>query len=138
MANKKNGRLGKGPKGSAPKSQKGTKGIAGARSAGNAAKRPAGSATAKPTAPMANKPVRTAASMSPVASAPKRDSLRAATALPTSSLRWTCPPLSPSGHPPTAAFLLGQDRPMQALRTGLSIHARGYNLFVSGLLGSGW
>ncbi len=52
-------------------------------------------------------------------------------------LRWTCPPLKPSGKPPTAAFLLGQDRAMAALRTGLSIHAPGYNLFVSGLMGSG-
>lgn len=52
-------------------------------------------------------------------------------------LRWTCPPLKPSGKPPTAAFLLGQERPMAALRTGLSIHAQGYNLFVSGLMGSG-
>ncbi|HEX6813846.1 MAG TPA: AAA family ATPase [Planctomycetota bacterium] len=52
-------------------------------------------------------------------------------------LRWTCPPIKPSGTPPTAAFLLGQERPMAALRTGLSIHAQGYNLFVSGLMGSG-
>ena len=52
-------------------------------------------------------------------------------------LRWTCKPIPPSGTPPTAAFLLDQDRPMQALRTGLAIHAPGYNLFVSGLLGSG-
>jgi predicted ATP-dependent protease len=57
--------------------------------------------------------------------------------LPAAALRWTCPPIPPSGQPPTAAFLLGQDRPIQALRTGLSIHARGYNLFVSGLIGSG-
>jgi predicted ATP-dependent protease len=52
-------------------------------------------------------------------------------------LRWNCPPLRPSGTAPTAEFLLGQDRPMAALRTGLSIHAPGYNLFVSGLIGSG-
>lgn len=52
-------------------------------------------------------------------------------------LRWNCPPLQPSGKPPTAAFLLGQARPMAALRTGLAIHAAGYNLFVSGLMGSG-
>lgn len=52
-------------------------------------------------------------------------------------LRWNCPPLRPSGKAPTAEFLLGQDRPMAALRTGLSIHAAGYNLFVSGLIGSG-
>ncbi|MBX3463062.1 MAG: AAA family ATPase [Planctomycetes bacterium] len=58
-------------------------------------------------------------------------------ALPASALRWTCPPLRPSGRPPKAAFLLGQERPMAALRTGLSMHAPGYNLFVSGLVGSG-
>lgn len=52
-------------------------------------------------------------------------------------LRWNCAPIKPSGKPPTAAFLLGQERPMAALRTGLSIHAQGYNLFVSGLIGSG-
>jgi predicted ATP-dependent protease len=52
-------------------------------------------------------------------------------------LRWNCPPLAPSKKPPTAAFLLGQERPMQALRTGLSIHAQGYHIFVSGLIGSG-
>ena len=52
-------------------------------------------------------------------------------------LRWTCPPLKPSGKPPTATFLIGQERPMSALRTGLSSHAQGYNLFVSGLIGSG-
>jgi predicted ATP-dependent protease len=57
--------------------------------------------------------------------------------VPASALRWTCPPIRPSGKPPTAAFLLGQERPMAALRTGLGIHAPGYNLFVSGLMGSG-
>jgi ATP-dependent Lon protease len=57
--------------------------------------------------------------------------------VPPAELRWTCPPIKPSGKPPTAAFLLGQARPMAAIRTGLSIHAQGYNLFVSGLLGSG-
>ncbi|MBL9079394.1 MAG: AAA family ATPase [Planctomycetes bacterium] len=58
-------------------------------------------------------------------------------ALAADQLRWTCAPIQPSGKPPTAAFLLGQERPMAALRTGLSIHAQGYNLFVSGLIGSG-
>ena len=53
------------------------------------------------------------------------------------ALRWTCPPLRPSGRPPTVAFLLDQERPMAALRTGLSIQAQGFNLFVSGLIGSG-
>jgi lon-related putative ATP-dependent protease len=58
-------------------------------------------------------------------------------ALRAAELRWTCPPIRTSGKPPKAAFLLGQARPMAALRTGLSIHAQGYNLFVSGLIGSG-
>jgi ATP-dependent Lon protease len=57
--------------------------------------------------------------------------------VPPGELRWTCPPLKASGKPPTAAFLLGQARPMAAIATGLSIHAPGYNLFVSGLMGSG-
>lgn len=52
-------------------------------------------------------------------------------------LRWTCPPVQHSGRLPSAAFLLDQDRPMRALRTGLSIHAPGYHLVVSGLIGSG-
>jgi predicted ATP-dependent protease len=82
---------------------------------------------------------------------PPRGSVRARTAaaghapttegtgfrVPAAQLRWNCPPIKPSGKPPTAAFLLGQERPMAALRTGLSIHAQGYNLFVSGLMGSG-
>lgn len=53
------------------------------------------------------------------------------------ALRWQCPPLSASGKAPSVAFLLDQDRPMAALRTGLSIHAEGFHLFVSGLMGSG-
>jgi predicted ATP-dependent protease len=57
--------------------------------------------------------------------------------VPVDQLRWTCPPLKPSKKAPTAKFLIGQDRPMAALRTGLSIHAQGYNIFVSGLIGSG-
>ncbi len=57
--------------------------------------------------------------------------------VPLDKLRWTCPPLKPSGTPPTAAFLIGQDRPIAAIKAGLSIRAKGYNLFVSGLIGSG-
>ena len=37
--------------------------------------------------------------------------------VPPEELRWNCQPLKPSGKPPTAAFLLGQERPMAALRT---------------------
>jgi ATP-dependent Lon protease len=135
MANKKNGRPGKGPSVSASKPKKGEKGPVGARSrsGGPTARAPIPAAATN----AARKTARTAAALPAAPASPPRAAARTATALPTSSLRWTCPPLSPSGHPPTAAFLLGQDRPMQALRTGLSIHARGYNLFVSGLLGSG-
>lgn len=57
--------------------------------------------------------------------------------VPADDLRWKCPPLKASGKTPTATFLIGQERPMAALRTGLSIDAPGYNLFVSGLIGSG-
>ncbi|MEZ5965093.1 MAG: AAA family ATPase [Planctomycetota bacterium] len=52
-------------------------------------------------------------------------------------LRWVCPPIRPSRTPPRATRLLGQERPMRALRTGLSLRAPGYNVFVSGLVGSG-
>ncbi|MCR9247214.1 MAG: AAA family ATPase [bacterium] len=52
-------------------------------------------------------------------------------------LRWTCKPLTPSKRPPSAAFLLEQERPMAALSTGLALQAPGYHLFVSGLIGSG-
>lgn len=52
-------------------------------------------------------------------------------------LRWNCPPIRPSRTPPRATRLLGQERPMLAMRTGLSLHAPGYNVFVSGLVGSG-
>ncbi|MCA8943190.1 MAG: AAA family ATPase [Planctomycetes bacterium] len=34
-------------------------------------------------------------------------------------------------------MLLGQSRPLAALRTGLELYAPGFNIFVSGLLGSG-
>ena len=53
--------------------------------------------------------------------------------VPVDQLRWTCPPLKPAKKAPTAKFLIGQERPMAAMRTGLSIHAQGYNIFVSGL-----
>jgi lon-related putative ATP-dependent protease len=62
---------------------------------------------------------------------------RANVELAPADLRWHCPPVVHSGRLPSAAFLLDQDRPMRALRTGLSIHAPGYHLVVSGLIGSG-
>lgn len=52
-------------------------------------------------------------------------------------LRWRCPPIEASEEPPALLDLYGQDRPLQALRTGLEIAASGYHLFVSGLEGTG-
>jgi len=58
-------------------------------------------------------------------------------ALRAEQLRFTCPPLLPSKRAPKATELLGQPRAMRALRTGLELYGQGYNLFVSGLIGSG-
>lgn len=58
-------------------------------------------------------------------------------ALPAAQLRWVCPPIRPSKTPPGATRLLGQERPMRALRTGLQLHAPGYNVLLTGLVGSG-
>lgn len=52
-------------------------------------------------------------------------------------LRWQCPVLKPSRRLPKASELLGQKRPIAALRFGLELYAPGYNVFVSGLTGSG-
>lgn len=52
-------------------------------------------------------------------------------------LRWRCPPLAASESPPNVTELLGQDRPLRALRTGLDLWAPGYHVFVSGLIGTG-
>lgn len=120
-------------------------GRSGRAGAGAGARAPAARGPRKPVGGSAvrGKAVGVTGNRGKAASAPDADltaaprMLAAGSALAPKDLRWTCPPLQPSGTPPTAAFLLGQDRPMQALRTGLSIHARGYNLFVSGLIGSG-
>jgi predicted ATP-dependent protease len=57
--------------------------------------------------------------------------------IPAERLRWSLPALQPSKRPPKASELLGQARPIQALRFGLELYAPGYNVFVSGLTGSG-
>jgi ATP-dependent Lon protease len=63
-----------------------------------------------------------------------RDPLRALSA---DQLCWRCPPLHASGARPQVGALLGQSRPLQALRTGLELRAPGYHVFVSGLVGTG-
>jgi predicted ATP-dependent protease len=52
-------------------------------------------------------------------------------------LRIEFPPQRTSVKPPKATELLGQPRAMEALLTGLELYGQGYNLFVSGLIGSG-
>jgi ATP-dependent Lon protease len=52
-------------------------------------------------------------------------------------LRWTCPPLTPSRRTPKVSDLLGQTRPMAAIQLGLELYAPGYNIFVSGIMGTG-
>jgi predicted ATP-dependent protease len=52
-------------------------------------------------------------------------------------VRWTSGPVAASRRPPPPSQLLGQPRALAALRTGLELYAPGYNLFLSGLLGSG-
>ncbi|MCB9869429.1 MAG: Lon protease family protein [Planctomycetes bacterium] len=52
-------------------------------------------------------------------------------------LRFSCPPVSHGSRQPSLSTLLWQDRPVQAIRTGLTLYATGYNIFVSGTVGSG-
>lgn len=52
-------------------------------------------------------------------------------------VRWTCASVGRSSKPPGPSKLLGQPRAIAALRTGLELYASGYNVFVSGLMGSG-
>lgn len=61
----------------------------------------------------------------------------AKTQLQAKDLRWTCPPIAPGSRQPSLSSLLGQDRPVAAMRTGLSLYAQGYNIFVTGTIGSG-
>ncbi len=61
----------------------------------------------------------------------------AALRLASEALRWTCPPIAPSRHPPRVSELLGQTRAMAALRLGLELYGPGYNIFVSGIMGTG-
>ncbi len=61
--------------------------------------------------------------------------------VPVEQLRWKCPPnlLPTDGHPEphTNNAIIGQDRALRALRLGLEVHHAGYNIFVTGLSGTG-
>ncbi|MEM7205499.1 MAG: ATP-binding protein [Planctomycetota bacterium] len=52
--------------------------------------------------------------------------------LPAADLRWECAPLRPSQQQPALTHLLGQERAVEALRTGLELRAPGYHVFLSG------
>ncbi|HEU4395783.1 MAG TPA: AAA family ATPase [Planctomycetota bacterium] len=58
--------------------------------------------------------------------------------LPSKRLRWRCPESAiprDAGSPPNRT--VGQDRALEALRVGLEVRAPGYNIFVSGITGTG-
>lgn len=105
---------------------------------GSTAKRAApGRSPAKARKTTKAKPARRSrAAASPVDASPV-DATREASRLAAKALRWTCPPLKARKRTPSAVQLLGQDRPMAALETGLSIQSTGYNVVVTGLAGSG-
>ncbi|MBC8327393.1 MAG: AAA family ATPase, partial [Planctomycetes bacterium] len=59
-----------------------------------------------------------------------------------SELRWTCPsawipkPLKRKGRQDPVSNLIGQERPLEALRMALAVNAPGYNVFLSGIGGA--
>ncbi|MEY2982442.1 MAG: ATP-dependent Lon protease [Planctomycetota bacterium] len=58
-------------------------------------------------------------------------------ALRADEVRWVAGPVAKSRREPRPSQLLGQPRALDALRTGLDLYAPGYNVFLSGLSGSG-
>ncbi len=61
--------------------------------------------------------------------------------LPVSKLRWRCPE-SKLGFKTTATVkpckgIIGQHRALQAIKMGLELEHRGYNIFITGLVGTG-
>jgi len=53
-------------------------------------------------------------------------------------LRWRCPASSlPPARGDGRGLTVGQDRALEALRLGLEVRAPGYNIFVSGITGTG-
>lgn len=58
-------------------------------------------------------------------------------ALRADEVRWVAGAVACSRREPKASQLLGQPRALDALRTGLELYAPGYNVFLSGLSGSG-
>ena len=56
-------------------------------------------------------------------------------------LRWTCCPegipFSSSDEAPASADIIGQERALKAIQTGLDIKSLGYNIFITGMVGTG-
>jgi ATP-dependent Lon protease len=61
--------------------------------------------------------------------------------VPVEKLRWRCDPASfrfqTTDDLPCAENIIGQDRAIKAIRLGLSVPSRGYNIYVQGLTGTG-
>ncbi len=56
--------------------------------------------------------------------------------LPSDRLQWSCPRIEPESHEPTTGTIIGQDRALEALKTGMELYGPGYHIFVSGLSGT--
>jgi len=56
-------------------------------------------------------------------------------------LRWTCRPdlipFSSSDEAPACEGIIGQERALKAIQTGLNIKSLGYNIFITGMVGTG-
>jgi lon-related putative ATP-dependent protease len=61
--------------------------------------------------------------------------------LPPDRLRWTCCPesipFSSSDEAPACVDIIGQERALKAIQTGLDIKSVGYNIFITGMVGTG-
>ncbi len=56
-------------------------------------------------------------------------------------LRWTCPPdlipVATSSEARPCEEIIGQERALRAIQTGLDIKSLGYNIFITGMVGTG-
>ena len=61
--------------------------------------------------------------------------------LPVSKLRWTCPAkllkFKTTDDIKPCIDIIGQDRALEAIKMGLELEHRGYNIFITGLVGTG-
>jgi len=63
------------------------------------------------------------------------------TEVPPEKLRWTCDlaaiPYATSQDGPPCDDIIGQERALKSLQTGLDIRSLGYNIFITGMIGTG-